>query len=563
MQGGAYEGFGIHAGVRQGCPLSPLVYALAAESLMDTIEMICPQAYVRAYADDTAVLLTDYFSQSRKLARVFSVFAEISNLHLNLKKSYIIPLRVNRCSTIERDMRRCEHPWTEMKIDTTCKYLGFYVGPGKSDKSWEGPIKKFRAAVNRWLDHPIGLQFGARVYNVFAIFTLMYVAQLETPPGWVLQETRQALWKVAKGPYQWASEDDLWTLKEAYNFPLSFKNMEWSAIAAKIRVHHNDEGCLPHCWCELAERKLLRCVEHPEARHSAIAWKDWYGKAYLSNLGEARRSVDSICNTNNENRGIEMLRKARRKTPKPLTEDKTWRKEVQKAAYAMLLARHANHPMNRIRHKLERWKLGSLTHARYFAGNALSALPARIAPRVNHNLKLLGKFCPPCVQAACISLVWNRWCTNWRFQKHSGHECLLGCGQSNGDRVEHYAVCQVTKQTCRQKLNLDDEKFASLPGLTLAHPEIKDQETLVTIALLTYGIYKVTNARRKDNTIPTTDSMRAILQAVHYGVRGHTVSTKIFDNRWADNTRNKDLPVRDHIPWDPMTTRMRTILRRH
>ena len=46
--------------MRQGCPLSPLIYAPVAAILMDKIEQDCPHTTVRAYADDTALTLRDF-----------------------------------------------------------------------------------------------------------------------------------------------------------------------------------------------------------------------------------------------------------------------------------------------------------------------------------------------------------------------------------------------------------------------------------------------------------------------------------------------------------------------
>ena len=54
LKGGSFGGFSMTSGVRQGCPLSPLIYALIAEDLLDVLEDKIPGVFIRAYADDAA-----------------------------------------------------------------------------------------------------------------------------------------------------------------------------------------------------------------------------------------------------------------------------------------------------------------------------------------------------------------------------------------------------------------------------------------------------------------------------------------------------------------------------
>ncbi len=74
-----------------------------------------------------------------------------------------------------------------MPVKRACKHLGFKLGPGKGDSSWNTPYKKYLQRIEFWKDQPLGLFWGARVYNTFALPDLGYVAQLESPPRWVLE----------------------------------------------------------------------------------------------------------------------------------------------------------------------------------------------------------------------------------------------------------------------------------------------------------------------------------------------------------------------------------------
>lgn len=63
VQGQNCRGFAMSNGVRQGCPLTHLLYALAADAFCTE----WPGVWICAYADDTAVIPTDLSEERSSL----------------------------------------------------------------------------------------------------------------------------------------------------------------------------------------------------------------------------------------------------------------------------------------------------------------------------------------------------------------------------------------------------------------------------------------------------------------------------------------------------------------
>ena len=91
------------SGVRQGCPLSPLLFAIVADLLLRRLKNRLPQALVRAFADDTGVVVPDFASYAPTIMSIFQEFAKISNLALNLSKTVLIPLWESSADSISAD----------------------------------------------------------------------------------------------------------------------------------------------------------------------------------------------------------------------------------------------------------------------------------------------------------------------------------------------------------------------------------------------------------------------------------------------------------------------------
>ena len=158
----------LYRGVRQGCPLSPLLYCLVAETLGQAIRRdnsirgipipgANKQSKVSQYADDTTLILADNYSITQSF-NLINIFEWGSGSRLNAQKTEGLWLG----SAASKQTRPVNITWTTDKL----KILGVYFGTSNvKHANWIDCVIKLEKRLNLWKSRTLSLKGKSLIIN--------------------------------------------------------------------------------------------------------------------------------------------------------------------------------------------------------------------------------------------------------------------------------------------------------------------------------------------------------------------------------------------------------------
>eukprot|EP00253_Pinus_taeda_P036198 PITA_36198 len=269
INGAASPFFKSQRGLRQGCPLSPLLFLLVAEGLSRLIHSarrsnkikgieVAINLYIShlLFVDDILIFSNGSHNELKELKDIFDLFMKASGMLINSGKSQVCVAGFNR--------RECNamtnlFPFQTQSLDSSFKYLGFWLKPDAYKKEdWNWLIAKIEARIShwsfRWLSRAGRLTL---LKSVLLAIPVYWVALTWIPKG-ILEKIRRLCCR-----FLWAGSSEKsvlpWVAWEKIARP-----KEWGGWGIKQ---------LPEFSLSLAAKSGWRLITDKKTKHSSIIWK--------------------------------------------------------------------------------------------------------------------------------------------------------------------------------------------------------------------------------------------------------------------------------------------------
>lgn len=188
--------FPLERSVRQGCPLSAILYTISMEPLAALIKgdtrirgIDIPGgglSVIHQYADDTTITVRDNRSVKMVMEHL-DIYGKAAGAKINVDKSEIMYMG-------NTNERVCEIPFKV--AEGSVKILGIDIGKNEKDArdmTWTGVINKLKQTLNFWKQRGLRLRGKVIVVNALIMSKLVYIIGALDMPEWVHNEVNRAV----------------------------------------------------------------------------------------------------------------------------------------------------------------------------------------------------------------------------------------------------------------------------------------------------------------------------------------------------------------------------------
>ena len=190
------DSFRLERSVRQGCPLSALLYSITAEPLATMLKkdkhiqgINIPgggRSLIHQYADDTSITVRDLVSVKRVI-ELLGIYGSASGAKMNMDKSEILCVGVV-------DLSKCDIALSVAK--GMIKVLGVNVGVDENearDVTWAGVLNKVKQNLNLWKMRKLRLRGKVIGVNCLMMSRVNHVLSTLDLPLWVVKDLNGAV----------------------------------------------------------------------------------------------------------------------------------------------------------------------------------------------------------------------------------------------------------------------------------------------------------------------------------------------------------------------------------
>ena len=193
------DSFELHRGIKQGCPISALLFVIAVEVLAIQIRQSqslkgynfgtsSKNIKISQYADD-CILFLNSKEELYSAINILQQFGNVSGLKLNTAKCKGLWIGAHKHLQTKTNLLGIK--WPE-----SLKYLGVYIGHNKNDlqeKNWESKLGKVMACLDSWSHRELSLFGKILIIKALAVSKLVMNATVLVIPEGFIHKLNKAL----------------------------------------------------------------------------------------------------------------------------------------------------------------------------------------------------------------------------------------------------------------------------------------------------------------------------------------------------------------------------------